>query len=258
MTVVLIVDDVRPLAEQYAYDLGRIGGFDVRVADSGREALERLRREVVDCLVLDLEMPGMDGFDVLRQIEHQGLEIPVVVYTGTGDFDRCVQALRLGAYGFLDKSEPMERVVHEVRAALRRRALEDRVDELAAMDLRKLGDRPTRPEAGVVVAGYSFGADVGLSVDRDDVAGWLAIAPTLGLLAADRYRAARSTRPAVIVVGDQDEFCPPDHARRLTADWKATTVIVLAGERHQLATAQAALTDQVAAFLPQVTGGLPG
>ena len=128
--LVLIIDDVRPLAEQYAYDLKRLGGFRTRVASGGAEGLEILTREVVDCVILDLEMPGLDGFDVLRAVQHSEIEVPVIVYTGTGSFDRCVEAVRLGAFSFIDKAEPMERVVHEVRLALRQTDLRQRLDEL--------------------------------------------------------------------------------------------------------------------------------
>jgi DNA-binding NtrC family response regulator len=123
MTVVLVVDDVPAMAEQYAYDLRRLGGFEVQVSHDGREALERLGGEAVDCVILDLEMPGMDGFEVLRALERRGAEIPVIVYTGTGNYDRCIQAIRLGAYGFVDKAEPVERVVREVELAVERRRL---------------------------------------------------------------------------------------------------------------------------------------
>jgi DNA-binding NtrC family response regulator len=123
MTLVLVVDDVPALAEQYAYDLRRLGGFEVQVSHDGREALERLGGEAVDCVILDLEMPGMDGFEVLRALERRGSEIPVIVYTGTGNYDRCIQAIRLGAYGFVDKAEPVERVVREVELAVERRRL---------------------------------------------------------------------------------------------------------------------------------------
>ena len=97
MTLVLVVDDVPAMAEQYAYDLRRLGGYEVHVAQDGRQALERLGGEPVDCVILDLEMPGMDGFEVLRALERRGSEVPVIVYTGTGNFDRCIQAVRLGA-----------------------------------------------------------------------------------------------------------------------------------------------------------------
>jgi len=120
---ILIVDDVRPLAEQYAYDLKRLGGFETVIADGGEAALARLAQNDIDCVILDLEMPGMDGFEVLSTLQQKGIETPVIVYTGTGSFDRCIQAVRLGAYGFIDKAEAMERVIHEVETALERRRL---------------------------------------------------------------------------------------------------------------------------------------
>lgn len=121
MSRILVVDDVAALAEQYAYDLKRIGGHDVSVSTSGAAALAQLDAgSAIDCVILDLEMPGMDGFEVLRMLKHRGSEIPVIVYTGTGDFDRCIEAIRLGAAGFIDKAEPMERVAQEVEHAIER------------------------------------------------------------------------------------------------------------------------------------------
>src|SRR5204863_9494429 len=58
MTLILVVDDVPAMAEQYAYDLRRIAGYEVIVAGDGRQALERLGGEGGDCILLDLEMPG--------------------------------------------------------------------------------------------------------------------------------------------------------------------------------------------------------
>ncbi len=120
MTLVLVIDDVAALADQYAYDLHRLGKFETIVADSGTAGLDVLTREAVDCVILDLEMPGIDGFEVLRTMRQREQHTPVIVYTGTGNFERCIQAVRLGAYSFIDKAEPMERVVHEVETAIER------------------------------------------------------------------------------------------------------------------------------------------
>ncbi|MGI9626229.1 MAG: sigma-54-dependent transcriptional regulator [Longimicrobiales bacterium] len=133
---VLIIDDVEPLADQYAFDLERLGGFTAKVAVGGAEGLAVLSREVVDCVILDLEMPDQDGFDVLRAMDHHDIRVPVIVYTGTGSFDRCVEAVRLGAFSFIDKAEPMERVVQEVRLALGHASLRERVEDLE----ERLGD----------------------------------------------------------------------------------------------------------------------
>ena len=78
MTTVLIVDDVRPLAEQVAYDLRRLGDFQTHVVESGPAALDLLGAEPVDCILLDLEMPRMDGFEVLRALREAGAEIPAM------------------------------------------------------------------------------------------------------------------------------------------------------------------------------------
>jgi DNA-binding NtrC family response regulator len=139
MTLVLVVDDVAALAEQYAYDLKRLGGLDTLTAPSGAAALEALVREPVDCVILDLEMPALDGFDVLREMRQRELDVPVIVYTGTGSYDRCVRAVQLGAYGFIDKSESMERVVQEVARAVEHRRL---TTEVASLRRRLDEDSP--------------------------------------------------------------------------------------------------------------------
>jgi two-component system nitrogen regulation response regulator NtrX len=134
---VLVVDDVPAMAEQYAYDLKRVGRYNTIVAGGGDEALDILAREPIDCVVLDLEMPGTDGFEVLRRLKQRGLETPVIVYTGTGSYDRCVQAVRLGASGFVDKAEPVERVVQEIENAISRGRLEQ---ELRSLQSRFAGE----------------------------------------------------------------------------------------------------------------------
>jgi two-component system nitrogen regulation response regulator NtrX len=130
MTQVLVVDDVPAMAGQYAYDLKRVGGYETSVAAGVDEAFDVLSREPIDLVVLDLEMPGADGFDFLRRLKSRGLDIPVIVYTGTGSYDRCVQAVRLGAYGFVDKAEPIERVVQEIENAVSRGRLVSEIRSL--------------------------------------------------------------------------------------------------------------------------------
>jgi two-component system nitrogen regulation response regulator NtrX len=130
MTTILVCDDNVAVAEQYAYDLRRLGHHDVHVAASGPAALDALSRDAIDCLVLDLEMPGMDGFGVLRALQERKSDVPVIVYTGTGSYDRCADAIRRGACAFIDKEEPVERVAHEIGLAIERRRLQDEVTML--------------------------------------------------------------------------------------------------------------------------------
>jgi two-component system nitrogen regulation response regulator NtrX len=145
MTQVLVVDDVPAMAEQYAYDLRRVGKYEAIVASGGEQALDLLGRDPIDCVVLDLEMPGTDGFEVLRRLRQRGIDVPVIVYTGTGSYDRCVQAVRLGAYGFIDKAEPIERLVHEIENAVSRGRL---VTELRTLRSRFDEDTPLIGDSG--------------------------------------------------------------------------------------------------------------
>jgi len=85
------------MAEQYAYDLKRLRGYETLIAKSGRTALESLTRDSVDCVILDLEMPGwtVRGAALGRAV---GLRVPIIVYTGRATTTAAVQAIRLGAY----------------------------------------------------------------------------------------------------------------------------------------------------------------
>jgi two-component system, NtrC family, nitrogen regulation response regulator NtrX len=127
MSTILVCDDNVAVAEQYAYDLRRLGHHDVFVAGSGPAALDALSRDAIDCLVLDLEMPGMDGFGVLQALHERKSPVPVIVYTGTGSYDRCVDAIRRGAVAFVDKAEPVERVAREIAMAIEYRRLQDEI-----------------------------------------------------------------------------------------------------------------------------------
>src|SRR3989475_11404156 len=155
MTLALIAGAAPARAQQSAYDLKRLGAHEPLAARSGEEALEILSREPVDCVILDLEMPGMDGFEVLRAMERPAIKVPVIVYTGTGNFDRCIQAVRLGAHGFIDKAEPMGRGGQEIAQALAPRRLEQQVVELRrdlGQDTALSGSSPALQELRDLVA----------------------------------------------------------------------------------------------------------
>jgi two-component system C4-dicarboxylate transport response regulator DctD len=135
--LILLVEDDRSvrLATQQTLELE---GFDVRPFEDAERALKQLPQCPAAIVVSDVKMPGMDGLDLLRETLRLDGEIPVVLITGHGDISMAVQAIKLGAYDFLEKPFLNEILVSTATRALERRriVLENRAlrSELAARD----------------------------------------------------------------------------------------------------------------------------
>ncbi len=116
---ILVVDDEAQIRR--ALRTGLSGhGYRVTVAEDGETALQELGSHTPDVLVLDLVMPGVDGFDVLRQTRTWS-DLPIIVLSARGDERDKVRALDLGADDYLTKPFGMEELLARVRAVLRRR-----------------------------------------------------------------------------------------------------------------------------------------
>ena len=103
MANVLIVDDDAALREGLAETVADLGHAP-RVAASGREALAALTADDIDCVLLDLRMPGgMDGIEVLRRIQEGADAPPVIVLTAFATAENTIEAMRLGAFDHLTK-----------------------------------------------------------------------------------------------------------------------------------------------------------
>lgn len=125
MSTILLVDDMKTIREQYAYDIKRKTDFDVLTAENGKVALGTISEEPVDLVILDLEMPVMDGLEMLEKMNEDGPDdVPVIVYTAQGNFQRCVRAVKMGAYNFFDKNEVnLDQLLQIIENALERRRL---------------------------------------------------------------------------------------------------------------------------------------
>ena len=117
---VLIVDDEPAIRRFLRTSLGA-QGHHVIEAEDGEPAMEALRRNAVDVLILDLGLPGTDGFEVIRQLRQQGSTIPVIVLSSRTDERGKVEALDLGADDYLTKPFGVDELHARVRAALRHR-----------------------------------------------------------------------------------------------------------------------------------------
>jgi len=98
--------------------------FDVATAEDGREALEQIERHVPDVVLMDLEMPGMDGPTTLQQIRKQWGSLPVILHTGHVDGPLLSKALEWSPFTVLAKPCPMDQLVETVRVLDQRRSMQ--------------------------------------------------------------------------------------------------------------------------------------
>jgi len=117
---VLVVDD-EPETVKYVGANLRARGYDVLTAADGREALKLFSESVVDLIILDIMMPGPDGFEVCQAIRQRS-DVPIIMLSARGQEKDVVSALDLGADDYLTKPFGVEEMLARVRAALRRSA----------------------------------------------------------------------------------------------------------------------------------------
>ena len=119
MTRVLIVEDNHDLAFGLRNNL-EIEGYGVDVADDGPSGLAAARRNPPDLVVLDLMLPGMDGYRVLRQLRDDGMTMPVLILTARGEEADKVRGFRFGADDYVTKPFGVLELLARIEALLRR------------------------------------------------------------------------------------------------------------------------------------------
>jgi len=121
---VLVVDDKENMLKLFAKILG--DGYQLTTAADGGRALSRIATEEFDVVVTDIRMPGADGFEVLRAVKARSPLTEVVMMTGYATVGDAVQAMKLGAYDYLEKPfDPDAAALTVARAAERKRLLDD-------------------------------------------------------------------------------------------------------------------------------------
>lgn len=121
MKRVLVVEDQRDLASLIAHNL-RHEGLDVRTVEDGRDALPTVRSWQPDLVILDLMLPGMDGFEILRGIRGEGNELPVLILSARGEEQDKIRGFRLDADQYVTKPFSLVELLERVHALLRRSA----------------------------------------------------------------------------------------------------------------------------------------
>ena len=114
---ILLVDDEKQFVDTLSERLA-MRGFEARVAYDGPEALKAVEQPT-DVIVLDLRMPGMDGFEVLRNVKKSNPQVQVIILTGHGGDAEEQTAYRMGAYNFLRKPMDIDELLNSIRMAYR-------------------------------------------------------------------------------------------------------------------------------------------
>lgn len=146
---ILIVEDNPDLA--YGLRTGlEIEGYEVAVAEDGETGLARAKQWLPDLVILDLMLPGMDGYRVLRSLRDDGLEMPVLILTARGQEADKVLGFRLGADDYVTKPCGVLELLARVGALLRRSRMSERTVHAGGEAIEHFGDVEINPASRTV------------------------------------------------------------------------------------------------------------
>jgi DNA-binding NtrC family response regulator len=119
MEAILVVDDDINLCTALKDELTEVG-YDAQYVTNGFDAMKHLQTSKVDLVLLDLKMPDMDGFDVLREMEEKDIDTKVIVLTAYADVKSAIDSAKLGASDFISKPYDFDELLITIRRVLQR------------------------------------------------------------------------------------------------------------------------------------------
>lgn len=122
MSRILIVDDDRPIRNSLR-DILEYEKYEVDEAEDGPSALSKIKSGEFDIILCDIKMPRMDGMEVLDKLLEIGNHIPVIMISGHGNIETAVEALKKGAFDFIEKPLDLNRTLVSIRNAMERKDL---------------------------------------------------------------------------------------------------------------------------------------
>lgn len=135
---ILVVDDEQLIRWSLEQNLKK-QGYEVSTAASGEEALKIVREDVPDLMLLDIQLPGMNGIEVLEKVKEMGEEIIVIMVTALGVLETAVKAMRIGAYDYINKPFNLDELAIVIRKALETGELKREVAHLRSEQSRNYG-----------------------------------------------------------------------------------------------------------------------
>lgn len=133
---ILVVDDEALIRDMIKRGLSQMGGFNVEVAQSGLEAIEKMEKDVFDLVLTDLKMPEMDGLELLKTIKGTRPEIMVIMMTAHGSIETAVEAMKIGANDYVTKPIDWNELILHI-SKVQKESLLLRENRLLRMEVRK-------------------------------------------------------------------------------------------------------------------------
>lgn len=119
MSKILIIDDERSIRRALR-EILEFENFEVQEAENGKEGLEKMLSTTFDMVFCDIKMPLMDGMEVLDEIQKAKLDVPVIMISGHGNIETAVDAIKKGAFDFIEKPLDLNRILVTIRNAKER------------------------------------------------------------------------------------------------------------------------------------------
>jgi len=135
---ILVVDDEQLIRWSLEQNLKK-QGYEVITAGSGEDALRLVREELPDLMLLDIQLPGMNGIEVLEKVKEFEEEVVVIMVTALGVLETAVKAMRLGAYDYINKPFNLDELAIVIKKALENRELRREVAHLRSAQTSRYG-----------------------------------------------------------------------------------------------------------------------
>ena len=116
MSKILIIDDEKSIRRALR-EILEFESFEVDEAEDGKEGLEKIKTGMFDMVFCDIKMPKMDGMEVLEAVQQEKVDTPIIMISGHGNIDTAVEAIKKGAFDFIEKPLDLNRILVTVRNA---------------------------------------------------------------------------------------------------------------------------------------------
>ena len=144
MASVLIIDDEKAIRKTLSEILS-FEGYKIEEAADGEEGLKKFREKTWDVVLCDIKMPKIDGLDFLQKAVEINPDVPIIMISGHGNFETAVEAVKKGAYDFIQKPPDLNRMLITIRNAMDRSTLVNETKTLkrkANKVQQMIGDSP--------------------------------------------------------------------------------------------------------------------